>query len=616
MVNLNVNGEEGRVWNFESNGQVEAANSELTGALPSFSPLYVTVDSSGGSTQGVIYAADFRGTIQQFDADGEATAVTITVASVPANGTVQGGGLPPVVNTGSFSPRVVAVDGMGALYVVDASAEAIDVFDGEGVFLRQLAVGKVGGGDNGMAVDAAGQIYLGAVTAFQIGSGLFELSGTSGECIPVGCTAIDPAPVQGVTVDNTGNKIYTTGSVGLEEGKFSEYDLTTHALLGVTRVPALHEPFGIGVQESSGEVIVADTRPSREGTIQIYGPVVVVPDVATLAPTGVGSDEATLNGEIGAAGVAGATCVFQYVDQAGFEAHRFEGAAEAPCEPGGPFEGVAMNPVHAQLTDLHGGTTYHERLVGTNANGTNAGEDEPFITLGPTVAGTEAVEVTETAATLVGTVNPRGASTTYRFQYLTQAAYEANSPTERWAGATEVPSGGKEIGAGTTPVPVSIPISGLTPGVAYRLRIVASSTGGATAGTTDGEEIVFTTQASVGPELPDGRRYEQASPVGKNGADIQGAFNSVQASLSGGGITFFVNTGIPGGEGGQEFPTYMASRAADGSGWSTQGLLPPASYGPTAHVLGWTEGLEDTYDFASQESAPGPCCGARTSTAR
>ena len=52
----------------------------------------------------------------------------------------------------------------------------------------------------------------------------------------------------------------------------------------------------------------------------------------------------------------------------------------------------------------------------------------------------------------------------------------------------------------------------------------------------------------------------------------------------------------------QEFPTYMASRAADGSGWSTQGLLPPASYGPTAHVLGWTEGLEDTYDFASQAS--------------
>ena len=285
VVNWNTSGQERRISNFEENGQIDAASPELTGA-PAFNPQYVAVDNSGGATQGFVYASDALETVQQYDTTGAATAVTITEADVPANGTAQGGGLPSVVNTGSFRPRALAVGSAGDIFVAEAEAQAIDVFDPTGSFVRQVAVGKATAETTGIVVDAAGNLYLADQTSAGLGEGLFELSGTSGECIPVGCAPIDPAPVQGVTVDNTGNKIYTTGSVGLEEGKFSEYDLTTHALLGVTRVPALHEPFGIGVQESSGEVIVADTRPSREGTIQIYGPVVVVPDVVTLPRPG------------------------------------------------------------------------------------------------------------------------------------------------------------------------------------------------------------------------------------------------------------------------------------------------------------------------------------------
>src|SRR4029077_16370811 len=80
--------------------------------------------------------------------------------------------------------------------------------------------------------------------------------------------------------------------------------------------------------------------------------------------------------------------------------------------------------------------------------------------------------------------------------------------------------------------------------------------------------------------------------------NVQGAVDSVQASLDGERITFFSNAGIPGGEGAQQFPTFMASRSSEG--WSTQGLLPPASSGPRAAVLGWTETLADTYDFAAR----------------
>lgn len=599
VVNWNQNSEDRRVWDYESNGQLDPAHPELEGASSSFSPQYVAVDNSGGPTQGLVYAVDVSGTIQQFDAGGHATAVTITEASVPEDGTTQAGGLPPVVNTGSFRPRVVAVDSVGDIVAVDAAAKAIDVFGPTGTFVRQIAVGKVTSGATGIAIGAAGDIYLGSESVEGLGTGLFELDGVTGECIPAGCAPIDPAPVKGLALDQAGSRIYTTDSVGLEEGEFSEYDLATHAFLGATRGSQLRAPVGIGAQESSGEVVVADLKPAREGTIQLYGPAVVVPDVATLTPEEVTDHSATLAGEVGAAGVSGATCAFQYVTDEAFESHRFEGAPTAPCEPAGPFSGEAMNAVHAHLTGLHGGTTYHERLVGTNENGSNAGEDEPFTTLGPAVSGTEVAGITETGATLRGSVDPRGSATTYRFQYLTQAEFEGSG----WAAASEVPAGGGAIGAGTTPVAVSATIGGLSPGTAYRMRIVAVGTGGPNAGQTEGEEVRFTTFAAPAAGLPDGRAYEQASPVAKNGADIQGAINSVQASLSGDRVTFFANTGIPGGGGSQEFPTYMASRVAGGSGWSTQGLLPPATYGPIAHVLGWTEGLGDTYDYASQESA-------------
>jgi hypothetical protein len=616
VVNGNQNGDDRRVWNYEGNGQLDLATPELTGTPAFFTPRQVAVDNSGGSHDGYVYVSgtsgqfvtETEGRVVQFGPDGEATGVTIDISSVPPDGTPQSGGLPPVVNKGTaaevpFSVTAPAVDGNGNVFVVEQNAKAIDVFDPAGAFVRQLGAGKIKLA-SAIAIDAAGDIYLGNKGPEGLGQGLFELDGATGECIPVGCAPIDPAPVAGLAIDQAGGAIYTTAQpVFGEEGfepHFSEYDLATHALLGVTRGPQLHQPVGIGVQESSGEVLIADQEPPPgEATIQIYGPVAVVPDAVTLSPEGVTERSATLEGEIGAAGVAGATCSFQYVTDEEFEAHRFEGAAEVPCEPAGPFSGEAMNAVHATLSGLRGGTTYHERIVGSNENGSNGGADEPFITLGPSVSGTEAMGITGTEATLKGAVDPRGSATTYRFQYLTQAEFEESG----WAAAIETPAGGGSVGAGTTPVAVSTTIGGLASGTTYRLRIVAASTGGPDAGQTEGEEVRFTTFVPSSPGLPDGRRYEQASPVDKNGADIQGSIDSVQASLSGDRVTFFANTGIPGGEGSQEFPTYMAARAADGSGWSTEGLLPPATYGPVAHVLGWTEGLEDTYDYASEESA-------------
>jgi len=605
------NGSNRKVFDFEANGQLTPTHPELIPPATFAFTNYLAVDNSGGPSNGYVYVQGENTetkqlVVQQFNASGEATAVQIGEGAIPANGFPQIGGLPPVVNNGAFRSFAMAVDGSGDLYVVEAEAEAIDVFDPTGAFVRQAAAGEVDTGTNGLALDATGNIYLANTSAPEgsplrtpaspEGAGLFELD-PSGECVPVGCAPIDPEPVKGAAIDQARGAFYAiTDPGGSSESGFREYELAgAHSLLGAVQTPDLKSLFAIGVNEDSGEIVITSPSVTQDGIFQIYGPVVIVPDVVTLPPTGVGSTAATLNGEIGAAGLTGATCVFQYVTQEEFKASRFESAQTAPCQPEGPFSGEEMHAVHADILGLKGGTKYHQRILGTNANGENPGEDITFETTGPTIAGSEVAEASETAITLKGTVNPNGSATEYRIQYLTQAQFEASG----WSGATEVPLGGKAIGAGTEAVPVSQTIEGLAPGTAYRFRILATSSGGE----STGEEVPFATYAPLTTGLPDGRRYEQASPVDKNGANVQGAFNAVQAALNGSGITFFVNTGIPGGEGSQEFPTFMASRAADGSGWSTQGLLPPASYGPVAHVLGWTEELTDTYDFASQESA-------------
>ncbi len=52
------------------------------------------------------------------------------------------------------------------------------------------------------------------------------------------------------------------------------------------------------------------------------------------------------------------------------------------------------------------------------------------------------------SAVLHAQINPEGSQTHYSFQYLTEAAYEANEPSDRFAGALEAPLGGAELGSG------------------------------------------------------------------------------------------------------------------------------------------------------------------------
>jgi hypothetical protein len=87
----------------------------------------------------------------------------------------------------------------------------------------------------------------------------------------------------------------------------------------------------------------------------------------------------------------------------------------------------------------------------------------------PTVSTVAATSIGQTAATLRADVNPHGAATTYSFQYGTSTAYGAQTA-------------GRSAGSGTRAARVTSRITGLTPGVRYHYRVIASNADGTSTG--------------------------------------------------------------------------------------------------------------------------------------
>jgi hypothetical protein len=147
------------------------------------------------------------------------------------------------------------------------------------------------------------------------------------------------------------------------------------------------------------------------------------PIVTTDAAQQVSRTTANISGTVNPGGVPTSAHI-AYISQEAY-------AAGAP-NPYGAFGGYTTPNVSVpgsdytphnigtvDLRELKPGTTYHYAVVATNSVGTKIGPDATFTTSPPTppVAVTgEAVGVTQTAATLTGTVDTRGLRTTVSFE--------------------------------------------------------------------------------------------------------------------------------------------------------------------------------------------------------
>jgi DNA-binding beta-propeller fold protein YncE len=147
-----------------------------------------------------------------------------------------------------------------------------------------------------------------------------------------------------------------------------------------------------------------------------------------------------------------------------------------PATPADAGMGTSAVAVSTALTGLAPNTTYHYRLVASNANHDPAanpaavpqianGADRTFTTPPAEPLAGQPSSMAETGATLNGEANPGEHPLEYRFEYGTSTAYGQSTPTE-------------SAGAGGGYTPVSAPLTGLTPGVTYHYRLVAIGAGG------------------------------------------------------------------------------------------------------------------------------------------
>lgn len=366
------------------------------------------------------------------------------------------------------SPGGVAVDpGNGKVYVSDTGDNVVDVFDNTGAFVTSF---DGSGAGDGPFVSPTGVAVDGAHAAYVLDSGKARVEKYTAQGAAFTSVFDSTSPV-GLAVDPTSSEVYVgeNGPSGFQVSEFA----SSGTAISTFGPPHVAGATGLGVRSATGTLYVADQFNNAIVRFAAF----LAPTVTTEAASGVNATEATLAGTINPEGVAGTTTYhFEYGTSTSYS------ASTEPVDSGGGSSDV---PANATLTGLTPGTTYHYRLVGTNASGSSVGADETFTT-SPAQASAQtsfASAVTTTTASLNAIINPNGADTTYHFEYGTSTSYGTSTP-DADAGAT----------TGQTPVIASI--AGLAPGTTYHYRVVADN--GVT-GPVQGADAEFTTALGTSP---------------------------------------------------------------------------------------------------------------------
>jgi hypothetical protein len=519
-------------------------------------PYFVAVDSSGGLSAGDFYVGDgFDGLVSKFDASGHL--VTTWGSLGQLNGST--------ATDGPFGQLVgIAVDSSGNLLVLNGGSCSgfLFKFAQDGTFKEDFATPGCSL-NRGLGIGTSGKLFK-----VNLEDSIEELTSTGADVGQVAQAeaaaglAVDPATgdVYGLTFSGTVAHYAFNGS-----GEVLEPFGATCAVVpssggcGPTdTVNVAETSLSAAVDSASGNLYVAGYN---NGTGYIYGPPEILPDVATGAASSVAPTSATLEGEVDPNGLQVSDCHFDYGTTT------FYGHTAACVETIG--SGSTGVTVHADVSGLLAGTTYHFRLEASNAHGTSDGQDATFSTPpSPSIDSATASNVTSSSADLNALIDPNGYDTTYRFEWGTSSGY-----------GTSVPVPDADIGSGTGDVAVTVHLSGLSANTTYHWRIVASNVNGTATGSELDHTFVYGTS---GTGLPDDRAYEMVTPAQKNGALVGFGVFIAPPSVSEDGSRVVANSiQCFGGaqsctaERASEGQPYLFSRTP--SGWVTTALAPPAA---------------------------------------
>jgi hypothetical protein len=191
------------------------------------------------------------------------------------------------------------------------------------------------------------------------------------------------------------------------------------------------------------------------------------PTAVTTLATSITPSSAKLNGAVTPNGLS-TSWYFMYGTSTSYGARTSSHSA-----------GSGTNPVSvsASLNGLKPATVYHFRLVAANSLGTVFGADQSFSTsVPPVVHSGPARDVDAASATATGSVDPKGRTTSWWFEY---------GPTTSYGSKTSA----RSAGAGFGDRGVSATLSPLVSGTTYHYRLVARND----VGTSHGADVTFAT---------------------------------------------------------------------------------------------------------------------------
>jgi Fibronectin type III domain len=517
--------------------------------------------------------------------------------------------IPPKAFT---APKSVAVGPYGEIYVASYGKEAangaegrVDVFDSSGFYITEILVPN---GPRSLGVDSKGNLY---VYEFSVGKikqiSLYKPSvykPDSGEIVygnapvvavpenvPVGESTRLLPPNNGLAVDRTNDHLFVHFSNSIFEFGSAEEG---NKLLNSTIGKGLLE-FGAWIEiDAKRRLIYASNSDNSLLNSEVLVFEADSPYELVRAIDGSTTPEGSFKTTAGLISIAvdeGSGNVFIDDLEKTSRVYEFTETGEYVSTIEHNFKYVIPSEIEVDngINSPNGALNPYGRYLFVPSHPSGVGHAFAFGPVEPpksppSIDSISVAGVTETEAELRASIDPNNVpEATYRIEYT---SFE----DEGFASAIVAKEG--TLPVADVGVPVSVSLTGLTPGTAYRFRVVAENQVGEDTATSQ-----FSTYPSVpvsppcpndalrvGPSalLPDCRAYELVTPPSTNGRPPQGIgfvgdrFTTFETSPLGDKVSFQVEGGsLPGGEGTGAFngDPYLATRGA--TGWST------ANAGPT-----------------------------------
>ena len=434
----------------------------------------------------------------------------------------------------------------GNIYVTQSNAaggKLVDIFQGNGKYLGQLsqAGGTPFGEPCGVTVDSTGNVFVGdfsgkiykytpstnspgngdivaTITAVAQPCSLATGAGASaGNLFAKKFSGSEVFKVSAETglsecLVGTGLKVITTDPDGghLYAGKGSElleFDASggcMTALSPTTPVPSAVEGVAVDKTSRTGNLYVSR---AGSGSILVYGALQEPPELALVQPpTGISGAGATVRAKVNPRGSTVTECKFEFGKTPAY-------GSAVPCAGSLPAADSSSHDLSATIEGLQAnGTTYHYRLVVNTAAGVVVQTEDAVFTTAETFITGAALDVTDEAATLSGTVNlEKLGLTECVFEYGVSTAYGFTTPCS--PEPSSIPNDSTDRG-------VTAPLTGLSGNAVYHYRLKAVNS----AGTVFGQDRTFrtlgppglseTATVQVGPESA--KLYTVVNPNGFN----------------------------------------------------------------------------------------------------